>query len=89
MKSKFALVYFYKIVFTSLRNVRENMSHEDNHSLHQILDFDMLSIMILYLLRNDNWPSLQESKIIVNLKASSIEKVIFIEYFEWISQKSP
>ena len=78
-----------KITFSCLRNVRENMNHEDNHSLYQMFDFDMLSIMILYLLRNDNWPSLQESKIIVNLKASSIEKVILIKYFEWILRKSP
>ena len=79
----------YKIVFSYLRNVRKNMNNEDNHSFYQMFDFDMLSIMILYLLRNDNWPSLQESKIIVNLKASSIEKVIFIKYFEWILRKSP
>ena len=71
----------------ALETYVRNMNRQDNNSLYHILNFDMLSIMILYLPRNDNWPFLQESKIIINVKASSIEKVIFIKYFEWILRK--
>ena len=35
------------------------------------------------LFRNDNWPSLQESRIVLNMKAMSIEKVRSRLCYKW------
>ena len=43
-----------------------------------------IHIVYVFYFRNDNWPSLQESRIVVNMKATSIEKVRSRLCYKWL-----